>query len=112
MVDPAYPLGMGAVKAAEKARARSVPIEKLAGFQRASAPFFYQFTLEFFGSALPGGLTVAEEFGVDEAQKPHIRLGLLDTSRRNQRICRIGCLWCHSRRALFVCRSRFVCRLS
>ena len=82
MVDPAYPFGMGAVKRAKKARARSIPIEKLAGFPRACAPVFCQFTLEFFGSALPGGLTVSEEFGVDERQKPHIRLELLDTSRR------------------------------
>jgi hypothetical protein len=69
MVDPAYPLRMGLVKAAEKARTRSIPIEKLAGFQRALAPVFGQFTLELFGSSLPDGLTVAEEFGVDERQK-------------------------------------------
>ena len=28
-----------------------------------------QFTLELFGSSLPGGPTVAEEFGIDERQK-------------------------------------------
>ena len=86
MVDPDYPLGMGAVKAAKKARAHSIPIEKLAGFQRACAPLFCQFTLELFSSALPGGLTVSPEFRIDEPQKPHIRLELLDTSRRIQRI--------------------------
>ena len=68
-MDSAYPLGMGAMKTAEKARARSIPIEKLAGFPRGCAPFFYQFTLELFGSSLPGGLTVPEEFGIDERQK-------------------------------------------
>ena len=69
VMDPNYPLGMGVMKTAEKARARSIPSEKLAGFPRGCAPFFYQFTLELFGSPLPGGLTVAEEFGVDERQK-------------------------------------------
>ena len=70
------------MKTAKKARARSIPIEKPAGFPRTCAPVFCQFTLEFFGSALPVGLTVPEEFAVDEAQKPHTRLELLDTSRR------------------------------
>ena len=69
VMDSAYPLGMGAVKRAEKARTCSIPIEKLAGFPGTCAPFFYQFTLELFGSALPGGLTIAEEFGIDERQK-------------------------------------------
>ena len=41
-----------------------------------------QFALEFLGSSLPGGLTIAEEFGIDERQKPYMRLELLDTSRR------------------------------
>ena len=102
MVDPIDPLGTGAVKAAKKARTRSIPIEKLAGFPGASTPFFYQFTLEFFGTSLPGGLTVAEEFAVDERQKPHIRLELLNASGRIQRICRIRCHRQHRRRALFV----------
>ena len=69
MVDPSDPLGMGVVKSAKKARARSIPSEKLAGFQRACAPFFCQFACELFGSSLPGGLTVPEEFGIDERQK-------------------------------------------
>ena len=69
MVDPSDPFGMGAMETAEKARARSIPLEKLAGFPRGCAPFFYQFTLELFGSPLPGGLTVPEDFGIDERQK-------------------------------------------
>ena len=74
MVDPSDPLGMGMVKSAKKARARSIPLEKLTRFQRACASFFGQFTLEFFGSSLPGGLTIAEEFGIDERQKPRMVL--------------------------------------
>jgi hypothetical protein len=69
MMDPNYPLGMGAMKTAKIARTRSIPIEKLAGFPRTWAPVFGQFTLELFSSPLPGGLTVPEEFGVDERQK-------------------------------------------
>jgi hypothetical protein len=40
---------------AKKARTRSIPNEKPASFPGACAPFFCQFTLELFGSALPVG---------------------------------------------------------
>ena len=75
MVDPSDPLGTGMVKSAKKARLRSIPLEKLTRFPGASTPFPSQFMLEFFGSPLPGGLTIAEEFGIDERQKPHLRGG-------------------------------------
>ena len=50
VMDSNYPLGMGMVKSAEKARTRSIPSEQLAGFPRTCAPFFGQFALEFFAS--------------------------------------------------------------
>ena len=56
MMDPIYPLRMGAMKATKKARTRSIPIEKLPRFPRTYAPVFCQFTLEFFSSPLPVGL--------------------------------------------------------
>ena len=75
--EPLDSLGMTAPESSKMAGSCSVPIEKPPRCRGACAPVFCQFALELFSSALPAGLTVPEDFGVDERQKPYMRLELL-----------------------------------
>ena len=85
MREPPDSLRMTALESSKIAGSCSVPAKKLPRLSGASTPFPSQFALKLLCRPFPRRFTqvVFKDLNVDQRQKPHIRLELLDTSRRN-----------------------------